>query len=273
MKLLSYSFVLVVLVAFSFAHRAEHRIRSSLLRKRALDGYFVVDQAEGDELGCSDAQIATLHEAVVEAKYLARRASDVLASADATDSTAYLKWFGKENANAIMRTEIKENNYDPVANVKSPYERNRIHDANLAALSPTGLTFVCIPSDFSLCAPGAQAIAFQTGSISDNTGPLVTLCPPFFKSVKWQAMVDDWRTSGKPKLTPGFALLHELQHIPQITGDARRCTDVSNYAPAPNDVGKMCYHPYCCEHIDGKDKVQNAQNMAFFALDVIVNRF
>ncbi|KAI8236738.1 hypothetical protein K4K57_008203 [Colletotrichum sp. SAR 10_99] len=175
-----------------------------------------------------------------------------------------------------MRTAIKSNNYDPVANVQPPREKNRIHDANMAALSPTGLTFVCIPYDFALCGPGAAAIAFQTGSISDNTGPLVTLCPPFFSRPTWQNMVDDWRTSGWDKtgkvlLTSGFTLLHELQHIPQITGDQRRCTDVDNYAPAPNDVTKACYHPYCCEHIDDKDKVQNAQNMAYYALDTVVN--
>ncbi|OHE95855.1 hypothetical protein CORC01_08852 [Colletotrichum orchidophilum] len=190
---------------------------------------------------------------------------------------AYLKWFGKENANATMRTAIKNNNYDSVADVKSPWEDNRIPDANMAALNPTGLTFVCIPRDFSLCEPGAVAIAFQIGAISDNTGPLITLCPRFFKSVKWQTMVDDWRTSGWKKsgqvlLTSGFNLLHEIQHISGIVGNERRCTDVKNYAPAPKDVSKFCYHPDCCERIEDSDKIQNAQNMAYFALDVTVNR-
>ncbi|KDN65395.1 hypothetical protein CSUB01_10766 [Colletotrichum sublineola] len=205
----SYLFTLILLAAFSFAHEAEtHDINSSLYRKRALDGYFVVDRADGDEIGCSDSQIGTLRNAVVEAKYLAQKASHQLAQPGSERSAAYLKWFGRQNANAAMKKAIKEHNYDSVAYVQPPSEpHNRIHDADLDKLSPTGLTFVCIPQDFSLCAPGEVAKAFQIGDLS-NAGPLVALCPRFFH----------------------------------------------------------------CEHINDRDKIRNAQNMAYFALDVTVNR-
>ncbi|KAK1995239.1 hypothetical protein LX36DRAFT_171922 [Colletotrichum falcatum] len=146
----------------------------------------------------------------------------------------------------------------------------------MASFSPTGLTFVCIPRDYSFCPAGAVALAYQTGAIG-NEGPMVALCPGFFNSVKWKSMVDDWRASGwqhsgRVLLTSGFSLLHEVQHISGIVGNERRCTDIKNYAPAPTDVSKLCYHPYCCQHINDRDKIRNAQNMAYFALDVTVNR-
>ncbi|KAK2051919.1 hypothetical protein LY76DRAFT_673060 [Colletotrichum caudatum] len=175
-----------------------------------------------------------------------------------------------------MRNAIKTHNYDSVAGVEAPGQRGRIHDADLSLLSPTGLTFVCIPKDFDLCAPSAVAIAYEIG-VLQNTGPLVALCPRFFNSVKWKNMVEDWRASGweqsgKVALTSGFTLLHEVQHLSGIVGKERRCTDIKNYAPAPTDVSKMCYHPYCCKHISDKDKIRNAQNLAYFALDVTANR-
>lgn len=62
--------------------------------KRALDGFYVIDQQAGSEWGCSEEKIAALEGAVRDTQALAFMASTVLAEKDSEFSDAYIFWFG-----------------------------------------------------------------------------------------------------------------------------------------------------------------------------------
>ncbi|TDZ19106.1 hypothetical protein Cob_v007917 [Colletotrichum orbiculare MAFF 240422] len=70
-------------------------------------------------------------------------------------------------------------------------------------------------------------------------------------------MLRNWR---KGLYTPsaGLILLHEMQHLDSIVGSNRRALD---YA----------YSVTACESLEDETKTSNAQNFAFYALDVLAS--
>ncbi|KAF4779951.1 hypothetical protein HER10_EVM0008042 [Colletotrichum scovillei] len=236
--------------------------------KRALDGFYVIDQQAGSEWGCSEEKIAALEGAVRDTQALAFMASTVLAEKDSEFSDAYIFWFGEDNTKAATKNSIKTLNYDPVQDfLKAPGARNRVDDMRIDNLSPTGLTYMCAAADDSMCAGGMAAAAHQHGA-GGLSGHSIVLCDRFFGANSQQDMLRTWKDTRRLSASSGFWLLHEVQHLGAIVSDGRRCVDV----PDPNETdGSGCYDANCCSRLKGADKIRNAQNMAFFALEVMAD--
>ncbi|KZL75233.1 alpha-tubulin suppressor and related Rcc1 domain-containing protein [Colletotrichum tofieldiae] len=195
-------------------------------------------------------------------------ASNVLAEKDSEFSDAYIFWFGEDNAKASTRTTIKQLNYDPVQDfLKAPGSRNRVDDLKMDNLSPTGLTYMCAAGDSDVCAGGMAAAAHQHGA-GGLSGHSIILCERFFKANSQQDMLRTWKETRRLSAAAGFWLLHEVQHLGAIVSDSRRCIDVLD--PNRSD-GSGCYDANCCSRLKGADKIRNAQNMAFFALEVMAD--
>ncbi|KAF4808240.1 hypothetical protein CGCSCA5_v012529 [Colletotrichum siamense] len=248
------------------ARSIDHALHS--LSRRALDGYFVIDTQSGSEWGCSEAKIAKLPQIVNDAQALATIASAVLAEPDTEFSDAFVLWFGDTNSKADLRKTLKQSNYDSVLTyLKPPGANNRVADMLMDNLSPTGLTYMCAAADNSMCAGNLVAGAHQHGA-GGLSGHSIVLCDRFFDGASNQEMLAFWQENRRLKASAGFNLLHEVQHLAAFVGDNRRCIDVPD--PAYPD-GSGCYDAGCCSRLAPKDKIQNAQNMAFFALEVMAN--
>lgn len=74
----------------SFMEQALHSVK-----KRALDGYYVIDDSEGSSVGCSEEQIVALAGFINEARQLASIASKALEKKGSEKSPAYALWFGR----------------------------------------------------------------------------------------------------------------------------------------------------------------------------------
>ncbi|KAK1992335.1 hypothetical protein LX36DRAFT_704158 [Colletotrichum falcatum] len=64
----------------------------------------------------------------------------------------------------------------------------------------------------------------------------------------------------------GFIILHELQHMPKATSPDPKAEDELD----PNSRNE-CYSRSCCARLPDNLKIRNAQNFAYFALDIIAN--
>ncbi|KAK1656360.1 hypothetical protein BDP81DRAFT_294924, partial [Colletotrichum phormii] len=198
-------------------------------------------------------------------------ASTVLAEKDSEFSGAYIFWFGEDNTKAATKNSIKTLNYDPVQDfLKAPGARNRVDDMRIDNLSPTGLTYMCAAADDSMCAGGMAAAAHQHGA-GGLSGHSIVLCDSFFGANSQQDMLRTWKDTRRLSASSSFWLLHEVQHLGAIVSDGRRCVDV----PDPNETGKhrllFCLYTFFCSRLKGADKIRNAQNMAFFALEVMAD--
>ncbi|TQN64241.1 hypothetical protein CSHISOI_11192 [Colletotrichum shisoi] len=156
--------------------------------------------------------------------------------------------------------------------MKWPGPTNRVPQWYNDNLSPTGLTFACAAEDNNSCSGVTIARVYEDGHRQQGgewKGNVILLCKIFLAKKSHQTMIKKWRKSKEEAgLSAGFALLHEVQHVSAIVGKKRRCIDVENLAPAPNDVSTYCYHAHCCANIPDAMKITNAQYMAFFALEV-----
>uniref|UniRef100_L2FP62 Uncharacterized protein n=1 Tax=Colletotrichum fructicola (strain Nara gc5) TaxID=1213859 RepID=L2FP62_COLFN len=227
------------------------------LSRRALDGYFVIDTEIGSEWGCSEAKIGRLAQIVNDPR------SPPPCLRSRTPSSLM-----HTNSKADLRKTLKQSNYDSVLTyLKPPGANNRVADMTMDNLSPTGLTYMCAAADNSMCAGELVAGAHQHGA-GGLSGHSIVLCDKFFEGVSNQEMLAFWQENRRLKGSAGFFLLHEVQHLAAFVGDNRRCIDVPD--PAYKD-GSGCYDAGCCSRLAPKDKIQNAQNMAFFALEVMAN--
>ncbi|WQF84696.1 Putative metallopeptidase, catalytic domain superfamily [Colletotrichum destructivum] len=274
-------FVSVILLILSLGHGAwshvlsTHHIRSMeealhSHNKRALDGYYVIDQQKGSEWGCSEEKIAALEHVIRNAREMASAASKVLERPGSEHSEAYRMWLGEGNSDPDTRTAIKRRNFDPIQNLEPPGQQNRLDDMKYKNFSPTGLTYMCAAEENEACNDGTIASALQHG-VNGIWGNVFLLCDRFFERTSYKRMLRIWRSERIPMLASAFTIIHESQHMGAIVGKSRRCTDVKNPKPRPEDTSPLCYHPDCCATLSSKDKIRNAQNMAFFALEVTAN--
>ncbi|TQN66161.1 hypothetical protein CSHISOI_09226, partial [Colletotrichum shisoi] len=87
-------------------------------------------------------------------------------------------------------------------------------------------------------------------------------------------MIQDWRQTATLSFSAGFTLLHQAQHLSTIVGDSERCIDVENPEGRGEDgQDSVCFDEYCCARLPDADKIRNAQNYAYFALEVAANPF
>lgn len=139
------------------------------------------------------------------------------------------------NANAVNRISFKTNNYEAlITNLNPPvFAVDRVAKDNLPA---TGLTYLCPPATHVLCTNGNPIAFASEDGTAGFQGNMIGMCPSFFDKPDLKSAVDLFKRA-IPATTPGFSLLHEVQHLSAIVGAANRCGDEVDPA------GGGCYTP------------------------------
>ncbi|EFQ36804.1 uncharacterized protein GLRG_11950 [Colletotrichum graminicola M1.001] len=221
-------------------------------------------------------------QSITEAKQLADAASKVLRVKGVETSRAFYTWFGSSNANPQFVNTLLDQHYTtaythlvPPAIPVTLLTKGRAQFVVGKGDPPPGinsLLYLCPPPGglFSeLCEEDGMAsvttVKLRNG---ERAGPtILAACPTFFHNSIYtnDKMVASYRQSiDIAEYSRGFYLLHELQHMPKATSPEPPAIDVDN----PRSKGK-CYGIRCCALLPHNQKIKNAQNYAFFALDAI----
>ncbi|OBR02094.1 protease [Colletotrichum higginsianum IMI 349063] len=233
-----------------FVFGAAHLNRSVRIHKRSLDTW--VSVGRNGNWPCSRAQIAAIESAVEYTKILANGAIVALDDSGRS-SSAYLRWFGHGNAYESDLKAIKEHHYGAVISELRAPESGTVDSVEEGGADPERLVYACPAAGSNLCASGEAAAVINAGDSGFRVN-LLYLCPSFFNKVSHSRMLSNWRR-GTYTSSAGLVLLHEMQHLDAVVGSERRCVD-------------HAYSVSGCEDLDDEEKITNAQNFAFFALDV-----
>ncbi|TDZ38302.1 hypothetical protein CTRI78_v010877 [Colletotrichum trifolii] len=241
---------------------------SSQLHKRRLSSIQL--PRGGDSWACGAEELNKLESTIDEARKLARNAAGVLAIGGSENSAAYTKWFGKGNANTKTRISLKMNNYDSLVNDLRFPDNTVAFDGK--TLDPQGLTYVCWPQDEHHCELGFIAgvirPGYHPGLRTSFRGHVLAMCPKFFNLASQDEVAAALkRESPTLRLSAALTLVHEMQHVNLTTGNDRLCDDQIEQSRI-HGRGVGCYDIKCCSSIPDENKIQNAQNLALFALDV-----
>jgi hypothetical protein len=103
------------------------------------------------------------------------------------------------------------------------------------AIRPTDLVYVCGVESRAPCQVGASGRR-TVAAASSGTGlrpvppfgaTILMLCPTFFQSPPYGPTAQGWLSNPQIFLEDGSStLLHEAQHMGQLTGEDRRCDDI-----------------------------------------------
>ncbi|KAK2028141.1 hypothetical protein LX32DRAFT_720965 [Colletotrichum zoysiae] len=218
---------------------------------------------------------------IKEAQQLADAASRVLRVKGVETSLAFYTWFGSSNANPQFVNKLLDQHYTTAYTHLAPPtipliislgERTR-YTVSKGNPEPgvNSLLYMCPPvsgllSDICEEGDGARVITTHRRN-KQRVGPtIVALCPEFFSNrISTNAkMIESYRRDiYMENYSRGFYLLHELQHMPKATEPDPPAIDVKDL----NGDGD-CYSIRCCALLQHHLKISNAQNFAFFALDV-----
>ncbi|KAK2036439.1 hypothetical protein LZ31DRAFT_483768 [Colletotrichum somersetense] len=226
-------------------------------------------------------------EGVWEAQELANAASRALRVSGSETSLAFYIWFGKSNASPQMVNRLLNNHFltarshlpAPTLQMKMSFEGRARYTPQNGAPAPglDSLLYVCPSADSPLsdtCGSSNSEydmakVATTHGANRQRVGPTVLIvCPAFFSRTRPTnaEMVRSYRQSiDTQKFSNGFFLLHELQHMPKATSPDPPAEDM----PDPDDPSRDCYSVRCCPMLQHNQKIRNAQNFAFFALDAV----
>ncbi|KAK1590661.1 uncharacterized protein LY79DRAFT_579670 [Colletotrichum navitas] len=228
--------------------------------------------AKGDWV-CDRSQLRIINAAISETQAIARQAINVLAVPGAETSEAYQTWFGPSNANSYRKNQIITHHYRIASqNLRQPstpvtFDVGGTPQYRVAGHAPpvtrNSIVYGCIDpfSSRHLCSNTVAAVVSATAhkaSYLDAT--VIYFCPSFFSSsiISETQMKNQWRQGRDAKMSRGMVLLHELQHMAIATTDNEDCVDLS-------------YDSASCASLPDNQKIQNAQNYAYFALDVLAN--
>ncbi|VUC20425.1 unnamed protein product [Clonostachys rosea] len=224
---------------------------------------------------CDNGQVVKLQAAIIEARELLSTAGDLLKNKGSQFTDTYEEWFGPDKTPCFTCSKVSESirkhNFEaPHRDLGLPFERiGQTLSPN--QLDPRALTFTCWPIGEDHCQArfiaGTINPGLHPGSGLDFAGTLIGLCPRFFDSPDLQTVIQQFQGSNQHQTenSAGLTLVHEMQHVLATTGTKRNCTDVI--------VGNaVAYDTERCRGLSNEDKIKNAQNMAFFALDVRANQ-
>ncbi|KAK2049606.1 hypothetical protein LZ31DRAFT_621113 [Colletotrichum somersetense] len=224
---------------------------------------------------------------IQEARQLADAASKVLRVKNSETSLAFHTWFGKSNASPRVINTLLERHYMtaythlpfPTILIRISFGENTQYAVPRDKPEPglNSLLYVC-PSqgkplnDHCNASDGGQPVAhivITRNADRQRVGPTILIaCPAFFdkKRLTNAQMVKSYRKNvDKGRHSKGFALLHEIQHMPKATSPGPPADDVAD----PRDSSEGCYSARCCTILPDDLKIRNAQNFAFFALDAV----
>ncbi|TDZ34578.1 hypothetical protein C8035_v010294 [Colletotrichum spinosum] len=207
---------------------------------------------------CSSSQIRTINGAIQRAKSLASAAIDNL-DENGVESSSYLRWFAERNAYEEKRWNIRNHHYQSViSELREPMDQGIRYFEDVGP-DPKALVFACPSSSdrLSPCIRGEAASLVNAEKLSARVNALFA-CPRFFSMATHSKMLSDWRR-GRYSPSKGLVLLHEMQHAKAVVTPAEYSGDINDSYTAQE-----------CEGLSDLEKVKNAQNYAFFALDSAV---
>ncbi|OHE99115.1 hypothetical protein CORC01_05608 [Colletotrichum orchidophilum] len=238
------------------------------LEKRTLRSVAIAGR--GGLWPCGVDQLKNLQVIIKSANELAQNAAGVLDVDGSENSAAYLKWFGKANANARTRNALKTSNYESlVMDLRFP---GGTFSFNPRKLDPKGLSFACWLASEQQCKRGLIAIVmaagYHPGFKTNFNGPVLAMCPRFFTLPSQDQVIKALeQESPELQLSADLTLVHEMQHVSLTTGNERFCDDQIELSKTYGK-GNGCYDIKCCTSIPDEAKIKNAQNFALFALDI-----
>ncbi|KAL0938160.1 uncharacterized protein CTRU02_207891 [Colletotrichum truncatum] len=236
-----------------FVFGAEHPNQPLRNYERSLDNWVSVSYK--GKWYCPLEKIEAIENAVEYAKILANNAIVALDDSG-TSSSAYSRWFGDGNAHESDLEAIKEHHYEAaISELRAP-ESGTVDFVNEGNPDSQRLVYACPAADDIVCSSSEAAAVVNAGDQGLGVN-LLYLCPSFFNKVSQSTMLSNWKR-GEYTPSAGMILLHEMQHLDAVVGADRRSID----------------HAYLvrdCEELKDEEKITNAQNFAFFALDVTAN--
>ncbi|KAK2034820.1 hypothetical protein LX32DRAFT_578411 [Colletotrichum zoysiae] len=243
-----------------------------LAQRAPFDNTYYV--AEGDWV-CDKEQLGIINAAISDTKAIASQTINVLQVPGAETSKAYRTWFGLSNANVNRKNKIITHHYRvALQNLGEPstpvtFNLGDTPQYQVAGHTPpvtkNSIVYACIEADElssrMLCGNTKAAVVGATAnkpSYLDTT--VIYLCPSFFSpsSISETRMKIQWRRGLDPQMSRGMVLLHELQHMATATTDNEDCDDLG-------------YTAASCASLPDNEKLLNAQNYVYFALDVLAN--
>ncbi|KAK1994457.1 hypothetical protein LX36DRAFT_584322 [Colletotrichum falcatum] len=224
---------------------------------------------------------------IKETRQLADAASKVLRVKNSETSLAFHTWFGKSNASPGVLNKLIERHYrtaythfpSPNILIRISFGESTEHAVPRGQPEPglDSLLYVC-PSegkalnDHCTASDGVRPVAHivtARDAEGQRVGPTILIsCPAFFdkkRSTNAQMVKSYRKDADKVFHSKGFVLLHELQHMPKATFPDPPAADVAD----PRNSSKGCYSSSCCTILPDNQKIMNAQNFAFFALDAV----
>ncbi|KAH7253528.1 uncharacterized protein BKA55DRAFT_663016 [Fusarium redolens] len=229
---------------------------------------------------CSEDQLKTISGAIDEAHDLAKAAINILSKPESEQSIAFESWFGTSNGTPDRRDIILKRHFQAVLdNLVPSTAAAQFRLSHSPFLNPqqgftiteSSLVYACPPPASPVCDGNTvAAVQSATGSRAAVFGAtLLVLCPDFFgNKPNLSSAVELWKSEHTlgDNLSPGFALVHEVQHMIQATeSEEERCDDLQD----PFEDNKDCYSASCCFRLSDAQKLKNAQNYAIYALDVL----
>ncbi|KAF5709920.1 hypothetical protein FMUND_9764 [Fusarium mundagurra] len=229
---------------------------------------------------CSQDQLETISGAIDDAHDLAKAAINALSKAGSEQSIAFDSWFGSSNGTPDRRDIILKRHFQSVLeNLVPSTAAAQLRLTHIPFLKPeqgftitaSSMVYACPPDSEESCEGDVvAAVDSATGSRAAAFGATVLIfCPAFFRNrPNLDSAVQLWKTKHTlgAKLSRGFTLVHEVQHMMQATeSEEERCDDLQD----PFDDNKNCYSASCCFRLSDTQKIKNAQNYAIYALDVL----
>ncbi|OHE96256.1 hypothetical protein CORC01_08474 [Colletotrichum orchidophilum] len=239
------------------------QIPHSKFRRKTSLGIIAGAQGEGSPFICNETQVAFIQNAIKWMKYYAESASDFLVEDDAERTAAFLGWFGYGNRELVLDMSwsifesIRALGSEKTTYVSSLRERD--------VVIPIG----CGTHQSSrLCRTEPRTLAFARPK--DNS---VVICPTAFSNEGYygtdegeQAAQSAWTRNRVVQPSAGLSLLHEMTHLPGVVGGFQHWKSATYDGSLDYD-----YAPSNCITLSDIEKLNNAQNYAFFALDITAN--
>ncbi|KAK2004226.1 hypothetical protein LX36DRAFT_480351 [Colletotrichum falcatum] len=261
---------------------------NSLQSRDVSDGYDNAYILTKGPWACNAAKRRMIDDAIKEAQELAEKAIGALKVKGAETSIAFRTWFGESNATPQMvNTLINQHYQTAFSHLRRPRLKTTLgYRGGLNFIETHGdprptansLAYTCPPASgeyASICASDTVAAQQRLRSINSagRTVPGTTfliLCPRFFKRRETNAQTikmykKDFGARGK--VSKGYILLHELQHMEKATSPNPPADDLDDPLSYLHGGGQ-CYTASCCARLSDSKKIQNAENFALFALDV-----
>ncbi|KAK1974294.1 hypothetical protein LZ30DRAFT_554109, partial [Colletotrichum cereale] len=200
--------------------------------------------------GCTESQISTIKRDLQRMHEFAAAASTFLKEPDSHTTAAFIAWFGEKNSKEGRANAIRQKVYDRI------YGLGNSIQGTAPGLNTGGDRKVVLG-----CATRKteQQCNSNTFALSYSAGNYAMLCPNYFRvDATYENAFAAWRDRRDYRHLGAETLLHEMTHLDKVVGEVWMTSD-------------LAYGPKSCMGLADKDKIENADNFAFFAYEIMAN--